>query len=149
MLKDILSIAGQPGLFKMVSQTKNGIIVESLETKKRIPAYTTSKVSALEDIAIYTESEEVALKEVFKRIAEKENKGLAVDPKSSSDNLKAYFEAILPEYDREKVYVSDIKKVIVWYNLLQKMDLLNFDEKSEESEESAEIEEKPAEEVKE
>jgi len=136
-------------LFKMVSQTKNGIIVESLETKKRIPAYTTSKVSALEDIAIYTESEEVALKEVFKRIAEKENKGLAVDPKSSSDNLKAYFEAILPEYDREKVYVSDIKKVIVWYNLLQKMDLLNFDEKSEESEESAEIEEKPAEEVKE
>ena len=136
-------------MFKMVSQTKNGIIVESLETKKRIPAYTTSKVSALEDIAIYTESEEVALKEVFKRIAEKENKGLAVDPKSSSDNLKAYFEAILPEYDREKVYVSDIKKVIVWYNLLQKMDLLNFDEKSEESEESAEIEEKPAEEVKE
>lgn len=127
MLKGIMSISGQPGLFKLVAEAKNSIIVESLVTGKRIPAYSTSKISALEDIAIFTETGEVPLKEVFKNIIEKENGG-EVTKKESGNDLKSYFEEILPEYDKDRVYVSDMKKIIQWYNLLQSKELLNFDE---------------------
>ena len=127
MLKGIMSISGQPGLFKLVAEAKNSIIVESLVTGKRIPAYSTSKISALEDIAIFTETGEVPLKEVFKNIIEKENGG-EVTKKESGKDLKSYFDEILPEYDKDRVYVSDIKKIIQWYNLLQSKELLNFDE---------------------
>jgi len=130
MLKGIMSISGQPGLFKLVAEAKNSIIVESLVTGKRMPAYSTSKISALDDIAIFTETGEVALKEVLKSISEKENGGQATI-KSSGNELKTYFEEILPEYDKDRVYVSDMKKVIQWYNLLQSKELLNFDEESE------------------
>jgi hypothetical protein len=130
MLKGIMSISGQPGLFKVVAEAKNSIIVESLVTGKRMPAYSTSKISALEDIAIFTETGEVPLKEVFKNISEKEN-GAAVAKKGSDKELKAYFDAVLPEFDKDRVYVSDMKKVIQWYNLLQGKDLLNFDEEAE------------------
>ena len=128
MLKGILSISGQSGLFKLISQTKNGILVESLETKKRMPAHASAKVSALEDIAIFTDEEEVPLKVVFKTIFTKENGGQAIDPKSNNDILKKYFEQILQNYDKNRVYVSDMKKVISWYNSLQKENMLNFDE---------------------
>jgi len=145
MLKDILAISGQPGLYKLVSNTKNGIIVENLENGKRMPAYATSKVSALEDIAIYTEDgEDKPLGEVFKNIREKENGGQAIDSKSDSNELKNYFEEIMPDYDKDRVYVSDIKKVIQWYNMIQKLDMLNLlDVKEEEEKETKETKPKP------
>lgn len=131
MLKGILSISGQSGLFKLVAESKNNIIVESLETQKRMPVYSTAKVSALEDIAIYTTEEEVPLKDVFQAIAEKEDKGPAISHKASGNELKTYFEEVVPEYDRDRVYVSDIKKVLLWYNTLQQNDMLDFSEAEE------------------
>ena len=131
MLKDILSISGQGGLFKFISQGRAGIIVESLETKKRMNASATAKVSALEDVAIFTDVEDKPLKDVFKAIFEKENGGVAINHKSSANELKDYFANILPDYDRDRVYVSDIKKVINWYNILHKFEMLNFDEEEE------------------
>ncbi|MDA3954155.1 MAG: DUF5606 domain-containing protein [Bacteroidales bacterium] len=128
MLKDILSISGFGGLYKFISQGRIGIIVESLEDKKRMNASATAKISALEDIAIFTETEDIPLKDVFKAIFEKENVGESISHKSSANELKSYFIEILPDYDRERVYVSDIKKVINWYNILHKLELLNFEE---------------------
>lgn len=133
MLKGIMAISGQPGLFKLVAEAKNSIIVESLLTGKRIPAYSTSKISALEDIAIFTETSEVALKEVFQKITEKENGG-EIAKIDSNQGFKDYLEEVLPEYDKDRVYVSDIKKIVQWYNLLQKNELLNFDEEEGEEE---------------
>jgi len=127
-LKDILAIAGYPGLFKYVSQAKNGIIVESLIDKKRMPAYASAKVSALEDIAIFGVNEEVPLGKIFSKIFEKESGGLAPDSKSSPEVLLKYFEEILPDFDRKKVYASDIKKVISWYNILHGLNMLNLPE---------------------
>ena len=123
-LKDILSISGKPGLYKFVSQAKNGIIVESVIDKKRIPAYATDKVSALDDIAIFTADSEVKLSEVFDRIWEKENGGQTILSKEETSRLKAYFTEILPDYDQDRVYVSDIKKVFSWYNLLHEQGML-------------------------
>ncbi len=139
MLKDILAISGEPGLYKLVSNTKNGIIVENLETNKRMPSYATAKVSALEDIAIFTEDgEDKSLREVLKSINEKENGGAAIKPKSDSSELKAYFEQVMPEYDKDRVYVSDIKKVFQWYGILQKLDMLGLLDKEEEKEDAIE-----------
>jgi len=121
MLKGILSISGQPGLFKLVAETKNSIIVESLLNGKRMPAYSTSKISTLSDISIFTETGEVLLTEVFKRI--KEN-GKTLSTKASSNEIKAFFEEVLPEYDKDRVYVSDMKKVIQWYQLISDLNLL-------------------------
>ncbi len=134
MLKGILSISGQSGLFKLVAESKNNIIVESLETQKRIPVHSTSKVSALEDIAIYTEESDVPLKEIFKAISDKENGGSALSHKSSGNELKKYFGEVVPDYDRDRVYVSDIKKVLQWYNVLQEKGMLDFSEMEEEKE---------------
>jgi hypothetical protein len=128
MLKGILSVSGQPGLYKMIAESKNNIIVESLETLKRMPVHSTSKISALEDIAIYTDNGDVPLKEIFKAIYDKENGGPAINPKATVNELKSYFEKVVPDYDKERVYVSDIKKVISWYNVLQDKGLLDFSE---------------------
>lgn len=124
MLKGILAISGESGLFKLVSQTKNGIIVESLETKKRIPAYATNKISSLEDIAIFTDQEEVLLKEVFANIKNKTNGQEALTHKATNQEVKTFFKDVLPNYDESRVYVSDMKKVVRWYNILVKQDLL-------------------------
>jgi len=121
MLKGILSISGQPGLFKMVTEAKNSIIVESLLTGKRIPAYSTSKISALTDISVFTATGEVQLKELFKQIQES---GKMINSKASVNEIKAFFEEILPEYDKDRVYVSDMKKIFQWYQLLTDLDLL-------------------------
>ena len=127
MLKEILAISGQGGLFKSISQTKNAIIVESLLDGKRMPAYASSRISALEDISIFTDEGDIKLIEVFKRIHEKENGAKSLDSKkASSDQLKSYFAEVLPEYDRDRVYISDIKKVFAWYNLLVDKSLLDF-----------------------
>jgi hypothetical protein len=132
-LKDLMAISGFGGLFKFISQARNGIIVESLETGKRMNAFATMKVSSLEDIAIYTEEEEVPLQEVLISLHKYENGEEAISPKSDPDELKDYFSAILPQYDRERVYISDIKKVLTWYNLLLKYDLLKIDEEKQDN----------------
>jgi hypothetical protein len=109
--------------------------VESLVSGKRMPVYSTSKVSSLADIAIFTEAGEVTLKQVFKNISEKENGG-EIAAKDSGTDLKAYFEQILPNYDRNRVYTSDMKKIVQWYNLLLKNNLLNLEEEDAKPEES-------------
>jgi hypothetical protein len=138
MLKDILAISGQPGLYKIISKGGKNLIVESLETGKRIPAHSTNKIIALEDIAIFTSDGEVPLKEVMKKIAEIEEGKKSIDHKSSGNKLKSFFSEILPEYDDNRVYVSDIKKVIQWYNILQENDMLLFDEDNNEENEKSE-----------
>jgi hypothetical protein len=127
-LKDILSISGEPGLYKFVAQGRNAIIVEHLETKKRKTAQGSAKVSSLEDISIFTKKEDLPLGKVFDLIFEKENGGAAIDSKSDQVKLKAYFGEVLPEYDKDRVYMSDMKKVIVWYNILHKLGQLVKDE---------------------
>jgi len=127
-LKDIIAISGEPGLFKLIAQGKNAIIIEHLETKKRSSAYSSAKVSSLEDISIFTETEDMPLGKVFDLIFEKEKGGKAIDSKSEADKLRTYFEEVLPEYARERVYPSDIKKVVQWYNTLHSLDLLLKDE---------------------
>lgn len=149
MLKDILSISGYGGLFKFISQGRTGIIVEALEDKKRMNASATAKISALEDIAIFTDTEDMPLKDVFKAIYEKENGGESINHKSSADELKNYFAEILPDYDRDRVYVSDIKKVINWYNTLHKFEMLNFEEEEEEKQTEEKVEKKEEAEKKE
>lgn len=134
MLKGILSVSGQSGLYKMVAESKNNIIIESLDTLKRMPVHSTSKVSALEDIAIYTENGDVPLKDIFKLISDKENGGKAINPKASANDLKVYFGNVVPEYDKDRVYVSDIKKVLLWYNTLLEKGMLDFSETEEEEE---------------
>lgn len=128
MLKGILAISGQPGLFKVLSEGKNGVIVESLLTGKKQTAFASAKMSTLDDIAIYTTSEDFPLKSVFKKMYDLENGGQAIHPGSKPDDLKRYFEKILPDFDKERVYVSDIKKVLTWYNLLQAKGLFSFEE---------------------
>jgi hypothetical protein len=147
VLKDILAISGEPGLFKFVAQGKNAIIVEHLETGRRSSAFTSAKVSSLEDISVFTQDEDMPLAKVFDRIFEKESGGPAIDPKTATPEiLKKYFEGIVPEYSRERVYVSDIRKIIVWYNLLLKKDMLIPDEpeKQDDQEQKDKVtEEKP------
>lgn len=124
ILKDILAISGEPGLFRFIAQGKNAIIVEHLESKKRRSSYSSAKVSLLEDIAIFTENEDMPLGKVFDLIYEKTNGGAAVDSKADGSRLRSWFEEILPEYSKDKVYTSDIKKVALWYNILHSLNLL-------------------------
>jgi hypothetical protein len=138
-LKETLAISGHSGLFRFISQGRNGIVVESFTDKKRSFVPATTKVSSLDDIAVYTSDKEVALKDVFKSIFDKESGGKAITTKTASpDDLKKYMEKILPEYDRERVYVSDIKKMFSWYNILHENNLLNFDEEEKPEEKSTE-----------
>lgn len=138
MLKEILSISGKPGLYRMVSSSNNAIIVESLLDGKRFPAYASSKIIALEDIAIYTEDEDKPLKEVFKAVFEKENGGKAISHKESANKIKEYMKEVLPDFDEDRVYVSDMKKLFQWYNLLQEKGLLKFDGEEEKDEKEEE-----------
>jgi hypothetical protein len=118
-LEKILAIGGKPGLFKLLTQTRTGFVAESLLDGKRLSVGMTNNVSVLSEIAIYTLSEELPLREVFSKIKEKEKGGkTAVSHKDDKLKLEEYFFELLPEYDEERVYVSDIKKVIQWYNLL-------------------------------
>jgi hypothetical protein len=127
-LKEIMSVSGQSGLFRFVSQGRNGIIVEAFSDRKRLFVSASSKVSSLEDIAIFTTEEEVPLKKVLKSIFDLEQGGPAPDPKSTPEELKAFMEKVLPTYDKERVYVSDLKKLVYWYNTLRSMDMLTFEE---------------------
>jgi hypothetical protein len=127
-LTGIIAISGRPGLFKVVAQGKNNVIVESLVDRKRFPAYTSDRISALDDISVYTYSEEKPLKEILKSIFEKENGSEVISHKEKDGVLISYMLEILPNYDQERVYVSDIKKVFQWYNLLHKAGELKLSE---------------------
>ena len=136
-LDKVISIAGKPGLYKLITQTRGGFVAESLVDNKRISVSVQNNVSVLSEIAIYTLTEEVPLRQVFKNIKKKENgEATPVKPKDSKDKLEEYFFEVLPDYDEDRVYASDIKKVVQWYNMLQKNDLLDLtdDKKSDEEE---------------
>ncbi len=124
-IKGIISISGKPGLHKVISQTKNGLIAESLIDNKRFPVYSNQQISALEDISIYTYEDDVLLSEVFGKLYEIEGGKASINHKSSAAELSAKVEEALPNYDKERVYASDIKKIVQWYNLLIKNDLLH------------------------
>jgi len=124
-LEGILSIAGKPGLYKMVNQARNSLIVESLDTKKRFPAFSTAKISALEDIAIYTDTEEKPLVDVFNTIFELEDGEKTIPHKSSNDEIVKFMERVMPDYDKDRVRIADMKKLIQWYNILIEEDILN------------------------
>lgn len=145
VLKDIMAISGEAGLFRFLAQGKNSIIVEHLETKKRSSAYGSARVSSLEDIAIFTDSEDVPLGKVFDIIYDKSNGGPAPDHKSDPAKLTKWFEEILPDYSRNKVYVSDIKKVAQWYNILHNLGLLVKEEPEKEEKEAEKAVESEAE----
>jgi hypothetical protein len=130
-LSGIIAISGKPGLYKVIAQGKNNIIVESIEEKKRVPAYATDRISALDDISIYTYDDDKPLKEIFDDIFKKENGGATISHKEDAKKLQAYLTEILPEYDKERVYPSDIKKLFQWYNLLHKAGELKMDEVEE------------------
>lgn len=147
MLKEILSISGKPGLFQLISQGKNMFIAESLIDHKRVPVYARDKVVSLNDISIYTDDEDVPLIDILKTIKEKENGNpININPSMQAQELRKYFETILPNFDKDRVYPTDIKKVMNWYNLLINNNMSNFERKvaeeklEEASEESKEKE---------
>ena len=138
-LEGIISVSGKPGLFKVLGQTKNGVIVESLIDGKKSAMSSTYKMSALQDIAIYTYTEELPLADVLDKIRVKEGGAPSIGHKSSAAVLSEYFKEVLVDYDEDRVYTSDIKKVISWYNTLQKVGLAleTVKESSGESSESS------------
>src|SRR5690606_38993194 len=138
-LEKILAISGKPGLYELITQTRTGFVASSLIDGKRLSLNLRSNISLLSEIAIYTLSEEVPLREVFKKIQEKENgKQTTVSHKEENVKLEEYFFDILPDYDEDRVYVSDIKKVIRWYNLLVEKGHDNFEAEAEEGKEKEE-----------
>lgn len=122
-----MSVSGQTGLFRFISQARNGIIVESFTDKKRSFVSALTKVSSLEDIAVFTENEEVPLKDIFKTIDSLDSELAVPQTKALPDELKKFMEQILPDYDQSRVYVSDIRKIVNWYAILKANDLLKFE----------------------
>ena len=137
-LKKILSVSGEHGLFEFVAQARNGVIAQSLISGQRTMLGASAKVTSLADVSIYTTSEEMSLKDVFKAIATKLSSGKAMDSKSNPAAIKEFFGEVIPEYDADRFYVSHMKKILDWYNCLQEFASLEFVEEEEE--------EKPAEE---
>ena len=131
-LKEILAISGQPGLYKYVAQSMRGVIVESLIDGKRMNASATSRVSALTEISMFTEGEDIALADVFTNIWNYTGGKQAISHKESAERVKEEFAKVLPEYDRDRVHVSDMKKCFAWYNLLVEAGFTEFKLPSEE-----------------
>src|SRR5690349_127837 len=128
-LSKIISISGVSGLFKVIAQGKNGLIVEAIADKKRMPVNASSKVSVLDNISMYLENgDTIAVEAVLKKIYDKQGGAPAPDSKSPDNELVKFFSDILPNYDKEKVHASDIRKAILWYNLLQKTDIFTAKE---------------------
>ena len=132
----ILAISGKPGLYELKVQTRSGFVAEALLDGKKITVGLRSNVSLLSEIAVFTYNEEVKLIDIFKSIATKENGEATISHKETDDKLKSYFREILPEYDEDRVYTSDIKKIFNWYNILQPkgyvtLDALNTEAKEE------------------
>lgn len=130
-LDKILAISGKPGIYELKTQTRSGFVAESLLDGKRISVGLRHNVSILSEIAIYTLTEEVPLREVFEKIKIKEAGGPTINHKVSKDELEEFFFNVIPDYDEDRVYPSDIKKVVQWYNILQKNDLMDFSEADE------------------
>ncbi len=128
MLKDILSITGKPGLYRLVNRGNNMLIVESLVDGKRMPTYARDKIVSLGEISMYTMGEDIALSEVLTKLGEKEGlKETSIDTKKAdNDTLRDFFAEVLPDYDRDRVYPSDIRKLIQWYNILIKAGITDF-----------------------
>jgi len=148
-LTKIVSISGKPGLFLVSGQGKNSVVVESLLDGKRFPAFTQDRMSSLEEISIFTTTEDMPLKQVFKNIHEKMGETLDFEAKKlSTDELKEKFGEVVPDFDEEAVYPSDMKKVFNWYKLLSEKEMLDFTEEEveEEKEETPETPEENAEE---
>lgn len=137
MFERVLTISGKPGLYRLVSSGRNMFIVEMVDSsKKRLPVHNTDKVVMLDDIAIYTDTEEVPLREVFAKIHEKENGVLSFDLKMATpEEMVEYFEGIMPDYDRERVYLTHIKKMFAWYNILVSNGIVDFTAEEESAEE--------------
>ena len=133
-LAGIIAISGKPGLYKVIAQGKNNIIVESLEDKKRVPAYSSDRISALDDISIYTLAEDKPLREIYTDIYNKEKGGETISHKEDLSKLKKYLLEVLPNFDQERVYPSDIKKLFQWYNMMHKAGALLVDEEVKEAE---------------
>ena len=127
-LEKILAISGKPGLYALKVQTRTGFVAESLIDGKKITVGLRSNVSLLSEISIYTHTEEKPLAEVMRTIAIRENEGLTISHKESNDKLLTYFKEILPDYDEDRVYPSDVKKVLNWYNMLQAKGLVSKEE---------------------
>lgn len=141
-LEKIISVSGKPGLYKIISQTSYGLIAESLEDGKRLPVYSHYRISSLGDISMYTYGDDAPLADILWSIHEKHGKK-DLDLKLNDAQVREWFETILPDFDKERVYTSDIKKLMKWYNLMLKNDLI---EKPQSEEEAAAAEEAPAEE---
>lgn len=135
-LTGIISISGQPGLFKIIAQSKNGIIIEGLADKKRSNIYSTTKVSTLADIGMYTTGEDKPIEEIITAVFEKEKGGPCVNAKADDKEISAYFAQILPEYDKERVYVSNMRKLFNWYTILQTTGNLKEKDTNNDSEEN-------------
>ena len=128
-LEGLINISGKNGLYKVISNSKNMIIVESLIDKKRTPIHSSNQANMLEEIGIYTYDDTKPLSSVFENIAKKENYNQTISHKLSKNELIEFFRQIVPDFDEEKVYISDIKKVIQWYNLLQSKKIIKRKEK--------------------
>lgn len=140
-LEKVLSISGKPGIYELKAQTRGGFVAESLVDSKKISVNVRHNVSMLSEIAIYTYTEEIPLPDVFDKIAEKEEGKETISHKESKNKLAEYFREVLPDYDEDRVYASDIKKVFQWYNLLEKADKLDYTP-GKEADKSSETEEK-------
>ncbi|MFC4633408.1 DUF5606 domain-containing protein [Dokdonia ponticola] len=140
-LDKILAISGKPGIYELKTQTRSGFVAQSLLDGKRISVGLRHNVSILSEIAIYTLTEEIPLREVFEKIKEKEDGGPTINHKVSKDELEEFFFNVVPDYDEDRVYPSDIKKVVQWYNILQKNDLMDFSEPAAVAAEASEEEE--------
>ena len=126
-LEGIINDSGKPGLFKVISRSSNNVIIESLIEKKRTAIYSHTQANLLDEIGIYTYNDTIPLSEIFTKIATKTNCGPSISHKSSKTEITSYFRDILPEYDEERVYISDIKKVIQWYNSMQSLKMIKLE----------------------
>ena len=128
-LEGIINVSGKPGLFKIISRSNNTVIIESLTDKKRTAIYSHNQANLLDEIGIYTYNDTVPISDIFTEIAKKTSCGPSINHRSSKDELMNYFRDILPEYDEDRVYISDIKKVIQWYNIMQSVNLIKISKK--------------------
>tara|TARA_Y100000746_G_scaffold203049_1_gene188857 strand:- start:2433 stop:2861 length:429 start_codon:yes stop_codon:yes gene_type:complete len=132
-LEGIINVSGKPGLFKVISKSNNTVIIESLTDKKRTAIYSHNQANLLEEIGIYTYNDTIPLNDIFTSIAKKTKCGPCINHNLSKEELTNYFREILPEYDEDRVYISDIKKIIQWYNIMQSVDLIKIQKNKKEN----------------
>jgi len=147
-LEKIVTISGKPGLYKVLSTTKAGMIVESFADNRRFTAFSYERISSLKEITVFTNNDDKPLEEVFRLIFDKQKGGMAISPKSDPRELIAFFAEAVPDYNTEKVYLSDIRKMLGWYNVLVEKNMLDFSAKEEDKEEDKDTSETPGEHFK-